>query len=176
MMLSTIERGGGYVRVVGPAWIDPGDPSFAAVSGGRWNPPGAFGALYLCASVAVAAANARAGHADRAIKLFDLLPDARPMLARFDIPPHRALDVITPAGIAGLALPERTPFGVPWSACQPVAAAAYAAGLDSLAAWSNAEATATSFVGEELAIFDRHRFEERDRVPFDAWYPDPIPG
>ncbi len=45
---------------------------------GAGSTPGEFGALYLNATVRVAAANARAQHSGRAIKLFDLLPEARP--------------------------------------------------------------------------------------------------
>ncbi|MBV8709252.1 MAG: RES domain-containing protein, partial [Acidobacteriaceae bacterium] len=74
----TVHRSGFYYRVVAPNWVNPADTSYSKRQGGRWNPPGEFGALYLNADVHVAAANARAQHAGRALKLFDLLPEARP--------------------------------------------------------------------------------------------------
>ena len=39
------------MRVVDPDWADPLDASFSRSGGGRWNPPGAFAALYLCRDV-----------------------------------------------------------------------------------------------------------------------------
>ena len=35
-----------WLRVTDPAWQNPVDSSYSARSGGRWNPPGAWAALY----------------------------------------------------------------------------------------------------------------------------------
>ncbi|MGH2997143.1 MAG: hypothetical protein ACRDM9_12585, partial [Gaiellaceae bacterium] len=43
----TIRRGGPYNRLAEPSWSDPLDTSYSRRRGGRWNPPGSFGALYL---------------------------------------------------------------------------------------------------------------------------------
>lgn len=173
----TVRRGGSYYRVVAPKWLDPADTSYSKQNGGRWNPAGEFGALYLNASVAVAAANARAQHAGRAIKLFDLLPEARPELVTFEVAPADVLDACTPKGIVALGFAENFPYRVPWPPCQTVAREAHAHGMAGVAARSNAEATGTSCVGEELALFE-HVSEHASGVrrKFDKWYPDPIPG
>jgi RES domain-containing protein len=163
--------------VVAPAWVNPADTTYSKQRGGRWNPPGEFGALYLNATVAVAAANARAQHAGRALKLFDLLPGARPELVTFTVPTTEALDACTPDGIAALGFAANFPYGVSWPPCQQIGRKAHKAGLAGVAARSNAEATATTFIGEELALFEEFAaLKPRRRSKFSNWYPDPIPG
>jgi hypothetical protein len=125
----------------------------------------------------VAAANARARHAGRAIKLFDLLPEARPELVTFEVPMVDVVDACTSEGIAALDFAENFPHGVAWPPCQTIAREAHAAGLTGVASRSNAEATATASAGEELALFEEvvvPRSGPRRR--FQQWYPDPIPG
>lgn len=174
--LPTARRGGEYYRIVAPEWMEPLDAAYSKAFGGRWNPPGEFGALYLNANVQVGAANARAQHAGRALKLFDLVPSARPELVTVDVPPLDVIDAASPAGIAALGFGEGFPFGVSWPQYQAIARKAKAAGITGVASRSNAEATPTRTVGEELAIFERVAIVQRDRRPFAAWYPDPIPG
>lgn len=94
----TCRRGGRYYRVAKPEWVDPLDLSFSKVHGGRWNPPGDFGALYLGGSEEVAAANARRQHRGRAIGLFDLRPERRPVLVTVEVPEGTVLDAVTPGG------------------------------------------------------------------------------
>src|SRR5918994_949577 len=43
----TIRRGGSYNRLAEPSWADLLDTSHSLQYGGRWNPPGSFGVLYL---------------------------------------------------------------------------------------------------------------------------------
>lgn len=160
-----------------PNWIDPADTSYSKERGGRWNTTGEFGALYLNATLQVAAANARAQHSGRAIKLFDLLPEARPELATFEIPIVDVLDACTADGVASLGFANNFPYGVSWPACQLIAHQAHAAGLDGIAARSSAEANATASIGEELAVFEEVIVgPSQTRRPFSEWYPDPIPG
>ena len=173
----TVSRGGLYYRVVAPNWINPADTSYSKRQGGRWNSPGEFGVLYLNAEVHVAAANARAQHAGRAIKLFDLLPKARPELVTFDVPQAEVLDACTQPGIAALGFMDSFPYQVTWLACQTVAREAHAAGLSGIAARSHAEITATAYVGEELALFEESSpGPPIARRSFQEWYPDPIAG
>ena len=173
----TLARSGRYYRVVDPTYRAPLDTSYAKAAGGRWNPPGEFGALYLCATFAVAAANARYQHAGRAIKLFDLLPAARPDIVTVDVPRLDVVDIVTAPGIRAVGLPPAYPYGVLWPPCHAIARAAYADGVVGVAARSNAEATATSSVGEELAVFDTVTgVAQVSREAFALWYPDPIPG
>lgn len=173
----TIVRGGVYYRVVAPDWVNPADTTYARNAGGRWNPPGEFGALYLNANVSVAAANARARHAGRAIKIFDLVPAARPELVAFAVPDIVVVDACTASGIAHLGFRPNFPHNVDWVACQTIAREAHAAGLEGVASHSAAEVTAYSFVGEELAVFEQINVgPPQSRVSFSEWYPDPIPG
>jgi RES domain-containing protein len=176
-VIRTIRRSGAYYRVVAPEWTDPTNIEYSKQRGGRWNPAGEFGALYLNATIHVAAANARAWHAGRAIKLFDLLPDARPELVTFEVPMAEVVDACTPKGIAALGFAENFPYDIPWPLCQPIAHEAHAAELPGIASRSNAEATATASVGEELALFEKIVVgPPSTRRPFHQWYPDPIPG
>ena len=175
--LKTVLRSGRYFRVVDPDWSDPADTTFSRAAGGRWNPPATFGALYLNSNESVAAANARARHAKRAIQLFDLLPEFRPQLVTFTISDIDVLDALTSLGIADIGFAESFPFGVSWDACQSVALQAHEAGLRGVAARSAAECTATFFHGEELALFDDSTLPlPTIRRAFADWYPDPIPG
>jgi RES domain-containing protein len=171
---TTLRQGLSY-RIYKPDWSNPGDTSYSKLHGGRWNPPGEFGALYLNATLAVAAAQARRQHAGRAIKLFDLRPDRRPMLATFDLPKTLLVDAVDPIALRALGFTTHFPYDVPWEPCRRIAQRAYrAAGV---ATRSNAEVTPTSFVGEELALFDSHPLPPMIGTgkPFAAWYPDPIP-
>jgi hypothetical protein len=125
----------------------------------------------------VAAANARAQHSGRAIKLFDLLPEVRPELVTFAVPMVDALDACTPEGIAALGFAENFPYGAAWPPCQAIGRAAHENALAGVAARSNAESTETAWVGEELALFEEVAVgSPRARRRFDHWYPDPIPG
>ena len=173
----TVFRGGPYHRVIAPGWHDPSDSSYSKERGGRWNPAGEFGALYLNATIKVAAANARARHAGRAIKLFDLLPEARPQLVTFEISRVRVLDACTSLGLSMIGFAHNFPYGVGWAPCQAIAREARAADLSGVASRSSAEVTETASVGEELAVFERLDVGRPSaRLPFQEWYPDPIPG
>ena len=175
--MQTIARGGTYYRVAKPDWAQPLDTSFSKAAGGRWNPPGSFGALYLSQTVEVAAANARTQHRGRAIGLFDLRPDRRPMLLTVSASAAQVLDVVTPAGIQALRLPSAYPFRVDHARCRPIGRRAYRSGLPGIACRSAAECTPSSWLGEELAWFDNAPpvTETHPRRVFADWYPDSIP-
>jgi RES domain-containing protein len=174
--LPQIVRRGRYYRVCKPDWVDCSDTSFAKAHGGRWNPAGEFGALYLNATLRVAAAQARYQHAGRAIALFDLRPERRPMLATFDVPAVRVVDVVNAEPIRALRLPKVYPVGVEWEPCQRIARRAYREDVAGVAARSAAEARVDEVVGEELAYFDSQpALEARSRRAFADWYPDPYP-
>lgn len=177
--MRSIIREGTYYRVYKPDWNDPLDTTCAKRSNdNRWNPPNEFGALYLNRTLNVAAANARAQHAGRAVGLFDLKPERRPHLLQVAVPRARVLDVVTASGIRALHLPKAYPFGVPHARCWPIARRAYAdATLNGIACRSAAECTRTTWVGEELAWFDRAPVLKKNgsRRDFASWYPDPMP-
>lgn len=150
---------------------------YAKLHGGRWTPRGEFGGLYLNATIAVAAANARHQHRRRAIGLFDLRSEARPHLIEIYVPKRDCVDVVTDEGIAAAGLPGGFPNKVPHSICHSVARQAYANAIEGVASRSAAEVTATSWVGEELTVFDRAAsgIVERSTAKFTDWYPDAQP-
>ena len=175
--LLRVTRSGAYFRVCKPDWQDCGDTSYAKANGARWNPRGAFGALYLCATVEVAAANGRNQHSGRAIGLFSLRPERRPQLQRFDVAAERFADIVSVKGVEAAGLPPEFPYNVGWSRCQPVGQAAHDAGLPGIACRSAAECTRTSWLGEELAVFDSAPRPKAVGKPkrFAEWYPDLVP-
>lgn len=172
-----VERGGRYVRVADPAWRRPLDPTFAAARGGRWNPPGSFPVLYLCATVEVARANVLRTFAGLPYGLLDLLPDRRPALVETDVPGRRAVNVVTDAGCRAAGMPISYPFDrrgrvIGWERTRPVGATAWEQGEAAIACRS--AALPRSKRGEELAWFVRSRSDRlrsARRHAFDDWFP-----
>ncbi|HSL11921.1 MAG TPA: RES family NAD+ phosphorylase [Actinomycetota bacterium] len=171
-----VTRGGRYSRVVDPDWKRPLDPSFAAERGGRWNPPGSFPVVYLCATREVARANVLRRFDGLPYGVLDLLPERRPALVETDVEPHRAVDVVTDAGCRAAGLPASYPRDgrgrrIAWTRTQPIGEAAWSQGERSVACRS--AALAKDERGEELAWFPR---ETRDRLKvarrrsFDEWF------
>jgi hypothetical protein len=169
-----IERGGTYVRVVDPAWADPLDASFSRRSGGRWNPPGTFAALYLCRDVETARANARRLLEGQPFTFDDILPERLPALVETAVPQARFVDAVSARGLASLDLPASYPLDgrgrvVSHTRCQPIGAAAWAAGEPGIACRSAAPDAPPA--GEELALFDRGlRLRRGRRRRFERWY------
>jgi len=172
-----VRRSGAYFRVCKPEWGDCADTSYSKRFGGRWTPPGEFGALYLCATIEVAAAVARSHHAGRAISLFSLRPSRRPQLQTFNVRPTRCVDVVTTKGIAAAELPSTYPFAVERERCWPAAQRAYETRERGIACRSAAECAAGHWLGEELAIFDNGPLPKASgkRRAFSEWYTDLVP-
>ena len=171
-----VTRGGRYLRVVDPDWRRPLAPGFAAERGGRWNPPGSFPVLYLCASREVARANVLQRFADLPYGALDLRPDRRPHLVATEVPSRRVVDVVTDPGCRAAGLPVTYPVDgrgrrIGWRRTQPVGAAAWEQDGSGVACRSAAVVRDPG--GEELAWFVRTR-DDRLRVArrraFDAWF------
>jgi RES domain-containing protein len=152
--MRTVDASGAYSRVADPTWADPLDTTFAAASGGRWNPPG-LAALYLNKTREAALANARRAVLERwGFSLEDVRPEALPDLQYVDVAASgRYLDAITPKGIAELGLPATFPTDIPHPPCQGLGLAADRADLDGVAALS-----AVAPTQEELVVFERGMF------------------
>jgi hypothetical protein len=171
-----VSRGGRYLRVVDPTWRRPLDPRFAAERGGRWNPPGSFPVVYLCATREVARANVLRRFAGLPYALLDLLPDRRPALIETDVPDRRVVDVVTDPGCRAAGLPITYPFEeggevVAWDRTKPIGTVAWDHGEAGIAARSAALPRGER--GEELAWFvktqdDRLRVSARRR--FGDWF------
>lgn len=178
LLVRRIIRSGTYFRVFKPDWNDPLDTSFSKETGGRWNAPGKFGVLSLCASLAVAAANARKQHSARAIRLFDLRPERRPSLLQVNVPNGSVLDVVSEIGVREARLPADYPWNVANERCQPIGFRAYRSGrLRGIASRCAAECAPRQWLGEELSWFDCAPAlkESGPRRTFARWYPDVIP-
>ncbi|MFB3739416.1 MAG: RES domain-containing protein [Candidatus Velamenicoccus archaeovorus] len=152
-----VRRAGPYLRVADPDWVDPLDGSYAAALGGRWNPPGSFPVVYLCATVEVAQAYALRKLEGLPYGLLDLRPHRRPELVTTEVPASRPVDVVTEEGCRAAGLPSTYPRDgrgrpVPWSRCRPVGSAAWEQGEPGIACRTAVPVER----GEELAWFPDH--------------------
>ncbi|MGH2801936.1 MAG: RES domain-containing protein [Thermoleophilaceae bacterium] len=168
-----VRRGGEYLRIADPDWGDPLSPEYARRRGGRWNPPGSFGVVYLNASLDVARAQVRHKLEPRGIRPEDLVPDGGPILVRTDVPDDRYVDAISDAGLVALGLPLTYPRDdrgrpVQHAECQPIGRRARDAGERGIACRSAAETA--PLAGEELAFFVRQTLQRRRTERFADWY------
>lgn len=177
--MRVIQRGGVYNRVADPAWKNPLDTTFAKLRGGRWNAPGAFGALYLNATIEVAVGNVRRTYENEILSVFDLVNEQRPDLQYVSVTKAAFVNAVTDAGLRALHLPATYPAGSSHAVCRSIGALAYAAGRNGIACRTADATSRTSVIvdGEELAIFDRALtlVKATKRVAFSQWYPLPGP-
>jgi RES domain len=177
--LTETTRAGEHCRVCDPAWQDPLDTSFSRRRGGRWNPPGRYGALYLNDTVTSARKQVDHRFARHPLGVMMLRPERRPQLAVVMVARCRVQDCVTDRGLTRAGLPAgypRHPDGtvVAHEQCWPLADAAHAAELDGVACRSAATAAAAD--EQELALFERAATAAvtlDDRLAFDAWYTRP---
>ena len=170
----TVRRGGDYNRLAEPGWEDPLDTSFARSTGGRWNPPGSFGVLYLNREERVARLQADHRLAGQPYGIEDLEPAEQHDLVVVDVPAAERLDCVSDGGLEAVGLPSsypRLPDGlmVGHDVCQAIGQRAHDAAHTGIACRS-AVAGATGS-DEELALFEAHAgLDVKERCPFSAWY------
>ena len=126
-----------------PAWRRPLDPGFAAQRGGRWNPPGSFPVIYLCATRDVARANVLRRFVGLPYGLIDVFPERRPVLIETDVPTDGRSTWCRTRDAGRRVCPSRTrstgaggSWG--WGRTQPIGAIAWDQGEVSIAARSAA--------------------------------------
>jgi len=173
MQTRRVRRGGEYLRVANPGWADPFDTTFSRRAGGRWNPPGSFGALYLNRDIRTASANARRVLAEQGgFSLFDLKPERRPVAVRCTLLPRLLANAVTETGLGAIGLPAEYPWQVGWDRCQPIGARLQEAGEDGIAARSAAECAGPGhWMGEEAVLFEPVGGVRRGKMlRFDQWY------
>lgn len=165
-----------WCRIAERGWVDPLDPSFAAVRGGRWNPPSSHPTLYLNEDRTTARLNLRAFIEGWPYEPEDLLDDTGPVLVLATLPAEqRVADAHTGRGLVAVGLPATYPLDgdgrlVPHDRCQPIGLAAKRAGLRGVRARS---ARAPDGAGRELAWFPATRGSRARAVevqPFEAWF------
>lgn len=169
-----LPRGGRYLRVADPAWEQPLDGGFAAHAGGGWNPPGSFGAVYLCRSIAVARVNVYRLLADQPYGPEDLEPASGPILVATSIPTDSYVDAVTARGLASIGLPASYPLdahgeAVPRERREAIGQSAWESGEPGIACRSAAPTAPPR--GEELAWFERGgALAAESTTPFDRWF------
>ena len=173
-----VSRGGEYVRVAGVDWTDPLDGSYSMARGGRWNAPGAFPIVYLCATKGVARAYLSRKYHGFPYSVDEFAPGAGPDLVTTSVPHATVVDVVTPAGCTAAGLPQTYPLDatgheVPWPPCQTLGQRWWTAGEPGIACPSATLVTQEGrpqSAGEELAWFQRGILPMTARVAFDAWF------
>lgn len=172
-----VARDGTFYRVFEAGWDDPLDTAYARRIGGRWNPAGEFGALYLNATMDVARANARYLYAGSFYQPEDLTGAAELKLLEVRLTLNRVVDCATAAGLKACNLTVTYPAGYEndYSASNAIAREAFRSGDDGVTSRSAAECTPGHFVGDELAVFDRSvpALAVVDTFAFLEWYPRP---
>ena len=176
MRTEKLADGHEWLRVADPDWHDPLDPSFAAIRGGRWNPPHSFPVLYLNEDIVTARINVRAFVSAWPYEPEDLRADNAPVLVGAILPNgQRAVDVHTPGGVEAVSLPPTYPRDeagatVSHETCQPIGVKARASGYDGIRCRC---AQAPDGEGRELAWFPGTSPAEplgTTRRQFTEWY------
>lgn len=170
-----LNYGGSALRVADPLWSDPLDPSYAAISGGRWNPPGSFGVLYLNLSYSVAHANLTRLYEELPYGPEDLIPSAAPLLIEVELPSEPYVDAHHHQGLKSLGLPASYPADdrgqlIPHATCQTIGQQLWDGGELGIVCPSAAPRAGG---GRELAWFarpGRTRPTLNQTRPFQEWF------
>ena len=102
----------------------------------------------------------------------DVLPSMLPDLLEVSLRRTQFVDAVSSVGSRALRLPATYPYSVDWKICQSIGKRMYDAGERGITCRSAAEATVSSWPGEELALFDCQLalVEEKQRLSFERWY------
>jgi RES domain len=153
-----VRRGGAYNRLAEPSWTNPLETAYSKTKGGRWNPPGSFGALYLNRDVRMARLQVEHKLAGQPYGVEDLDPTEQHDLVDVEVVQQDWLDCVTDGGLDAVGLPASYPLHpdgspVDRGECQPIGQAAFDDHQPGVACRSAARgATADD---EELAVFGR---------------------
>jgi hypothetical protein len=171
-----IRRGGSYNRLADPSWADPLDTSYSKKHGGRWNPSGEFGVLYLNRGLRMARLQVQHKLKGQPYGVEDLDEAEQHDLVSVEVVERDWLDCVTGSGLVAVGLPAtypRHPNGRPvrQTNCQAVGRGAFVGGRPGVACRSAADgATPTD---EELGIFDSGAdtgVRMIGRQPFTEWF------
>lgn len=173
MITATLPDGHVWLRLTRPHYRDPFDPTFAATTGGRWNPPDSWPTLYLNADLLTVHAQVRHMFVGRGIEPDDLDDNAPIRLAACTLPGRqRVADALSEDGLAELGLPTTYPVGddghiVDHAVTQTIGVDAHDEHLRGV--WCRS----ATRVGQELAWFPSTRAAARPAwkqpLPFGLW-------
>ena len=172
----TIHRGGSYNRLAEPSWADPLDTSYSRQRGGRWNPAGSFGALYLNRDLRTARLQVQHKLRGHPYAVEDLDESEQHDLVTVEVAERDWLDCVTVPGLEAVGLPATYPRHrngrpVRHADCQRVGRSAFDDGWPGIACRS--AATGASPTDEELGVFDRGGdtgVRMTGRQPFAGWF------
>jgi hypothetical protein len=172
----TIRHGGTFNRLAELVWDDPLDTSHSREHGGRWNPPGRFGALYLNRDLRMARLQVQHKLRGQPYGVEDLDEDEQHDLVVVEVGERDWLDCVTAPGLDAVGLPATYPRHangrpVRHETCQPVGRAAFEDGRPGIACRSAADGATPA--DEELAVFDRDvnaAVRISGRQPFAMWF------
>lgn len=175
MITERLRDGHRWLRVADASWEDPLDPGYAAIHGGRWNPPRSFPVLYLNEDLETARAQIRLMLDGSPVDPEDLDPPFALIVAA--LPRSQTVaDATTSEGLRSLGLPESYPIDetgtrVPRERCQPIGVDIHDAGLRGVHCRSAATPDGS---GRELAWFPARPSSRARRVgepiPFAEWW------
>jgi hypothetical protein len=143
------------------------------IRGGRWNAPGAFGVVYLNASVDLARALVHTRLENRGIRPEDLRPELGPVLVRTTVPDDAYVNAVTDAGLRAIDLPLTYPLDdrgrvVAHRVCQPIGQLTWDAGERGIAC--RPATTGAPANREELAYFGRQSLRTEGIEQFVHWF------
>jgi RES domain-containing protein len=172
----TVRRGGSYNRLAEPDWADPLDTSYSQQDGGRWNPPGSFGVLYLNRDLRMARLQVLHKLSGHPYGVEDLDDAEQHDLVDVEVSDREWLDCVTAEGLESVGLPATYPRHrngrpVRHTTCHPVGQAAFDDEQPGIACRS--AATGASPTDEELAVFDRDvgaNVQMTERHAFADWF------
>lgn len=174
MKVETLADGQHWLRVADPLWVDPLDPSFAEVFGGRWNAPGSFPTLYLNEDMLTARAQVEALLRGSPVTPSDL-DDGFDLVVATLPRSQDVADAVGNEGLESLGLPDTYPRyrngrPVRHEVCQPIGQAVKEANLRGVHARSAATEDGS---GRELAWFparESSRATLVDRWSYQEWW------
>ena len=176
MRTEILPEGHVWFRIAEMDWADPLDPTYAAVRGGRWNPPDSHPTLYLNEDRITARLNLGMFISGWPYEPEDLRDDTGPVLVEATLPARqRVADAHSRQGVAAVNLPSTYPLDekgrlMEHAVCQAIGLGAKMAGLRGVRARS---ARAPEGGRRELAWFPatrRSRARAQTIQPFETWY------
>lgn len=167
-----------WLRVCQASWSDPLDTSYARVTGGRWNPPDSWDALYVSRDLPTARMQVEELADGWFYSVSDLRGDAYELIGVILPRGMTAVDVVSDEGVQLAGFLTTFPFDVNGDVvshekCWPVAQAGYDQELDGVEARS---ARSRDGSGQEFCWWTRGRpvTARTARVPLDKWVDDAV--
>jgi hypothetical protein len=162
---------GPVYRYINHEYTDPMDGTPSMRRGGRWNARGTFPVVYTNCSTQVAIANLWHKYEGEVGQPWDESEEEQADLYEIRVDQEGLVDVVSPAGIAGVGLPITYPLGVPHRTTQPIGQRLNREQRPGV--WCRSAALPTD---EEIALFTDFASKGRVQTPpkrLWEWFPVP---